>query len=83
MRLTLIALLAAIAATPALADAVTYRGTLGKLPIIAEFSSDPAEPGELFVAHKTGENNICISIFRHPSYVLLTQGIYFASDNKE
>lgn len=49
MRLTLIALLAATAATPALADAITYKGTLGTLPIIVEFSSDPAEPDEFFV----------------------------------
>lgn len=49
MRLTLIALLATTAATPAPADAITYKGTLGTLPIIVEFSSNPAEPDELFV----------------------------------
>lgn len=49
MRLTLIALLAATVATPALADAVTYTGTLGKLPIIVELSSDPAAPDDRFV----------------------------------
>lgn len=49
MRLTLIALLAATTATSALADAITYKGTLGTLPIIVEFSSNPAEPDELFV----------------------------------
>ena len=39
----------AFAASPVLADAVTYEGTIGDLPIVMELSEDPAEAtAELF-----------------------------------
>jgi len=46
MRYATAVLLLALSATPAFADAVTYKGTLGKLPIIVELT-DPASAAEL------------------------------------
>lgn len=37
----------ALLASPALADAYVYSGTLGKTTIVAEFTSDPAAGGEI------------------------------------
>jgi hypothetical protein len=42
MRFPLVAIAALFGVSPALADAVTYKGTLGKAPIIVEFSADVA-----------------------------------------
>lgn len=42
MHAALLAAALSLAATPALADAVTYTGTLGKSPIVVEFTTDPA-----------------------------------------
>ena len=30
-------------ATPVLADAVTYQGTIGKIPVVVEFTALPSE----------------------------------------
>jgi len=46
MRYAAAVLVLALSATPAFADAVTYRGMLGKLPIVVELA-DPASPAEL------------------------------------
>lgn len=46
MRYAAAVIMLAVSATPAFADAVTYKGTLGKLPIVVELA-DPASDAEL------------------------------------
>ncbi len=47
MHRALLAAALSLLASPALADAYVYSGTLGKLDIVAEFTSDPAAGGEI------------------------------------